>query len=93
MLPSNVNPIEAKDAFAAAMLRYPNQPYKAAVAVFPKNSSAALFIMQEWLHDEYVLARMKLLLETNGPEAYFPSKYAAKSGRKGGYKIKGGLRK
>lgn len=75
MLPSNINPIEAKDAFAAASLRFPNEPLKAALAVFPHNMTAALFIMQEWPHDAYIVARKKVLLETDGPEAYLPSKY------------------
>lgn len=74
-LPPDIDPLIAKTAFAEAILRHPTQPFKAATMVFPQHIQAALFISQEWLHDEFVLTEKERLLEENGPDFYLPSKY------------------
>lgn len=74
-LPADIDPLEMKTKFAEASLRYPTQPFKAATTVFPQHIQAALFVSQEWLHDEFVLAEKDRLLSENGPDHYLPSKY------------------
>ena len=72
-LPSEINPIEAKAAFAAASLRYPHDLFKAATLVYPKHMQACLFIMQEWPHDPFVQQRQAELLDELGPDAFLPT--------------------
>lgn len=74
-LPSDTDPISAKTAFAAALLRYPHQHFKAATLVFPTDMRAAMFIMQEWLHDEFVADEKRRLLDEHGFDYFLPTKY------------------
>lgn len=74
MLPADCNPVKAKQKFAAALLRHPHEHFKAAMLTFPRNSGAALWIMQEWVSDEYVLEYQKQLLEEFGPQYFLPTK-------------------
>lgn len=72
-LPADVNPIEAKALFAAALLRYPHDPFKAATMVYPKHMQACLWVMQEWPHDPYVLETQAKLIEDHGQDAFLPT--------------------
>lgn len=72
-LPADTNPIEAKAAFAAALLRYPHDPFKAATYVYPKHMQACLWIMQEWPHDPYVRELQAKLLDEHGADAFLPT--------------------
>lgn len=72
-LPTDVNPIEAKALFAAALLRYPLDPFKAATMVYPKHMQACLWVMQEWPHDPYVQEIQGKLLDEHGPDAFLPT--------------------
>lgn len=72
-LPAEINPIEAKTAFAAALLRFPHDTFKAAMLVYPKHTQACLWIMQEWPHDEFVKAEQLRLLDLHGAEAFLPT--------------------
>lgn len=73
ILPVDSNPVEAKTAFAAALLRYPHDAFKAALQVYPKNMGACLFIMQEWPLDDFVKKEQLRLLDEFGADAFLPT--------------------
>lgn len=74
-LPADINPLECKTNFAAALLRWPHEPFKAAILVFPKNMQAAMFIMQEWVHDDFVKDEQARLLDEHGADYFLPTQY------------------
>jgi len=74
-LPVDINPLEAKTAFAAALLRHPHEHFKAATLVFPDNMQAALFIMQTWQHDPFVRDEKQRLLDEFGPDYFLPTQF------------------
>jgi hypothetical protein len=63
-----------KDAFAAALLRSPDDPFTAALAVFGTDTRTALYVSQEWVRDLYVLQKQAELLEQFGEDEFLPSK-------------------
>lgn len=65
-----------KEAFAAALLRSPDNPFKAALTVFGMDTGAALRAANEWIHDIYVISRCAELLEQFGEELFLPNKTA-----------------
>lgn len=74
-LPDNIDPTLAKSEFAEALLRRPREPFEAARAVFPTNMQAALFVLQYWLHDEWVTLEKTRLLDEHGADAFLPTAY------------------
>lgn len=60
------NESEEKAAFAALLLKTPNEPFKAALALFPDNTSRALWVANHWVADPEVLAAQKNLKDTLG---------------------------
>ena len=50
-----------KAAFAAFLLKEPNEPFKAGLAVFPDDTRKALWVATHWLADPVVLAETKRL--------------------------------
>lgn len=63
-----------KKAFAAALLRFPNDPFKAALQLFPSNTLRALTVSQEWISDPFVLNAQSELIEELGEDHFLPSK-------------------
>lgn len=63
-----------KDAFAAALLRSPDDPFAAALQVFGNDTRTAMFVAQEWVRDLYVLQKQAELLEAFGEDEFLPSK-------------------
>jgi hypothetical protein len=63
-----------KDAFAAALLRQPNDPFRAALQIFGSDTRRALQVSQEWVCDLYVLSKQAELLEAMGEDAFLPNK-------------------
>src|SRR6266699_1837950 len=65
-----------KSAFAAALLRYPNDPFKAAQQVFPGGNDQlrALTAAQQWLNDPEVINLQAALIKEFGEENFLPSK-------------------
>ena len=63
-----------KDAFAAALLRSPDDPFGAALTIFGTDTRRALVASQEWVHDLYVLQKQAELLEKFGEDEFLPSK-------------------
>lgn len=66
-----------KAAFAAALLRYPNDAFKAASLVCGTDSGRALRMAWEWPNDPGVLEKQKELLEEYGEEHFAPTKAQA----------------
>jgi len=62
-----------KDAFAAELLRTPNDPFKAAQKIVG-NTIRALQMSQDWPTDVYVLKRQVELIEEFGEDNFLPSK-------------------
>lgn len=60
------NESEEKAAFAALLLKTPTEPFKAALALFPDNTSRALWVANHWVADAEVLAAIKRLKEEMG---------------------------
>lgn len=63
-----------KDAFAAALLRQPNEPFRAALTVFGADNIKALECAQQWVSDTYVLSKQAELLEKLGEDSFLPNK-------------------
>ena len=63
-----------KKEFAASLLKTPNEPFKAALAVFGSDSMAAMHAANYWVHDATVKAEQDRLIEELGEAAFLPSK-------------------
>lgn len=68
------NDFTLKDLFAVALLRTPDDPFKAACAVFGLDTGRALRASAEWVNDMYVLAKQAELLELHGEDFFMPTK-------------------
>ena len=66
--------LEEKKAFAANLLRYPDEPFKAAFATFPNNTGKALQIGRSWLDDPTVQTEKDRLLSSTDAKLYLPTK-------------------
>jgi len=62
-----------KDAFAAALLRTPTDPFFAACTLF-ENRIHAMEVAKTWPYDLYVLQRQADLIDQLGDEAFLPNK-------------------
>lgn len=69
--------IQLKLAFAAQLLKIgknPNEAFKAALVIFPDDTSLALRAATQWVEDPIVIAEKARLQEEGGEEAELPSK-------------------
>ena len=66
--------LQAKMQFADAMLRNPEQPYKAALEVSEGDAEIAMKITMHWTNDKQVLRFKKDLIKKHGEEHFLPSK-------------------
>lgn len=69
-----MNEIDLKKEFAECLLKYPNDPFKAALEVFPDDNGIALKMANEWPIDKEVLAFKKELLKDRDPLDFVPQK-------------------
>lgn len=69
-----MNEQELKSAFAAELLKTPNDPFKAALAVFGADTGRALRAAHEWPNDADVLAEKARLSGELGEMAFLPGK-------------------
>jgi len=65
---------ELKLAFADAWLRYPSDPFKAALVVTKGDSLAALSVLDRYQRDPELYDIKAALIEEYGEEAFLPSK-------------------
>ena len=65
---------QLKAAFARLLLKNPDDPFKAALAVFPDNTSRALRVANEWPGDSEVLNFQAELIEEDGELSFLPTK-------------------
>jgi hypothetical protein len=65
---------DLKKEFARYLLENPNDPFKAALLVFPDDNGIALRIANEWPLDKEVIAIKKELIAEEGELAFLPSK-------------------
>lgn len=65
--------IELKRTYAANLLRFPDDPFKAAFSSTP-DSSLALQLANKWQDDPIVKAEMEKLLNGNEARTFLPSK-------------------
>lgn len=65
---------ELKAKFAAALLRNPEQAFMAGQEVFGADTGKALYVAQNWINDDDVLAAKTLLLKSHGARAFLPTK-------------------
>lgn len=65
---------DQKEAYARALLRQPDDAYKAALAVFPGDIPKALHVSKTWPQDEDVQAFAQAALDEDGEDEFLPSK-------------------
>lgn len=63
-----------KHEFAEALLKLPNDPFRAACGVFGNDTVKALEVANRWPFDLVVLQRQAELLDKFGPEEFLPTK-------------------
>lgn len=63
---------ELKLEFARSLLKNPNDPFKAALMVFPDDNGLALQIASKWPVDKEVINLKKDLIETEGELSFLP---------------------
>jgi hypothetical protein len=68
------NEDELKLKFAAAMLRFPNDPFKAGLEVFGTDTGRALYVASHWINDPLVCAEKQRILDDDGEMFGLPSK-------------------
>lgn len=68
-----MNELQNKIAFAAALLKWPTDPFKAAFSVF-SDTGTAMQVAVQWRNDPVVLAEQSKLLEVEGPKPFLPTK-------------------
>lgn len=67
------NESEEKAAYAALLLKE-NDPFKAALSLFPNNTNRALRVANEWPKDDEVKAEVKRLRESDDVMSLLPDK-------------------
>jgi len=65
---------ELKAEFARLLLRTPEDPFKAALMLFPDNTSRALRVANEWPADPEVIAAQAAIVEDEGEMSFLPTK-------------------
>jgi len=65
---------EYKKQFALALLKMPDEPFKAALQVFPDDTAFALRVCNEWVNDPEVLAHKEDICDDDGELAFLPNK-------------------
>jgi hypothetical protein len=78
MTPDQDQEQKYKTAFAEALLRYPNDPGKAAFEAIP-DVGTAVQAARNWVNDSFVRAEKIRLLEQSGLKAFLPTKEAQAS--------------
>ena len=63
-----------KELFAIAWLQYPDDPFKAGLAVFPGEAGLAMNAAQSWVMDPVVLAKKAAVITEVGEESFLPTK-------------------
>jgi hypothetical protein len=71
---SSVTDNEDKTAFAAELLKTPNDPFKAALAIFDPDTGRALRAAHEWPKDPFVIAEQTRLSAERGELSFLPTK-------------------
>ncbi len=64
---------ERKTAFAMELLKSPDNPLKAALAIEP-NTGEALRMVHFWTNDGFVIAEKARLLNENGAKSFLPTR-------------------
>jgi hypothetical protein len=65
--------LEDKKKFAAELLRNPQQPFVAALAVYPDNNNWALFVATHWPQDADVLKFQQEILKDHPETDFLPT--------------------
>lgn len=65
---------ELKLKFAAALLRYPSDAFKAGLEVFGTDTGRALYVASHWINDPIVNAEKQRILEDDGEMFGLPTK-------------------
>ncbi len=63
-----------KIKFARLLLKTPNEPFKAALGVFPNNTNMALRVANEWPFDDAVVKFKDEIVEDVGEMSFLPTK-------------------
>jgi len=66
--------LDRKKHFALELLRNPNDPFKAAIEVFPENAGMALMVTSRWPNDPEVKKYQAEAMATLGETGFLPSK-------------------
>jgi len=63
-----------KTKYAEALLREPDNAFKAGCDVFGSDTGRALYIASKWINDEFVLREKARLIQGKGARAFLPTK-------------------
>lgn len=66
--------IELKRAFALAWVEFPNDPFKAGLAVFGTDAGTALRVSREWVIDKAVIEMRDSFITELGEDHFLPTK-------------------
>lgn len=66
MYPDDNNEMAEKRAFAEILCKYPNEPFKASLELFPDNTNRAVWVAQHWANDRIVHEHMQRMKATYG---------------------------
>lgn len=72
--PQKDDETELKRRFAVELLKQPNEPFQAAVAVFGDDTGRALQASHRWPQDAVVIAAMQQAIEELGDMHFLPTK-------------------
>ena len=67
---------DKKREYALALLRHPDDPFKAAMAVFPGDAGKALVVSRDWPNDPIVTGTIEDIPEDQAEQMGVPSKNA-----------------
>lgn len=65
---------EAKRAFALELIKNPNNPFQAALVLFPNDTGWCLRMAREWINDPIVVAEKEAILEKHNELDFLPGK-------------------
>jgi hypothetical protein len=74
MFPDNEETAKLKTEFAVAILRFPEQAFKAGQEVFGADTGRALYVASNWIKDPFVESEKIRLVKEKGARSFLPTK-------------------
>ena len=71
---ANTPDYELKSQYAALLLKFPDDPFKAAKILFEPDWGKSLMVAREWPSDPFVIEQKKAILSEHGETSFLPTK-------------------